>query len=82
MGSTEAVTETELTTETETETDSTELTTETVVSTETEIETEEEKTLLATELEEVFFNTGNKVMRVSNEPLKGDIELSWDEFSF
>ncbi len=80
MGSTEAVTETELTTETET--DSTELTTETVVSTETEIETEEEKTLLATELEEVFFNTGNKVMRVSNEPLKGDIELSWDEFRF
>lgn len=80
MGSTEAVIETELTTETET--DLTELTTETVVSTATEIETEEEETLLASELEEVFFNTGNKVMRVSNEPLKGDIELSWDEFRF
>lgn len=79
-GSTEAVTETELTTETET--DLTELTTETAVSTATEIETEEEETLLASELEEVFFNTGNKVMRVSNEPLKGDIELNWDEFRF
>lgn len=78
--STETTTETEQITETET--DLTELTTETAVSTETEIETEEEKTLLASELEEVFFNTGNKVMRVSNEPLKGDIELSWDEFRF
>lgn len=80
IASTETTTETEQITETET--DLTELTTETAVSTETEIETEEEKTLLASELEEVFFNTGNKVMRVSNEPLKGDIELSWDEFRF
>lgn len=80
IASTETTTETEQITETET--DLTELTTETVVSTETEIETEEEKTLLASELEEVFFNTGNKVMRVSNELLKGNIELSWDEFRF
>lgn len=78
--STEAVTETEPSTETETEL--TEPTMETVVSAETEIEAEEEKTLLVSELEEVFFNTGNKVIRVSNEPVTEDMMLRGDGFRF